>query len=127
MRQTFFKGQTAKRSGMNKTEAEYADMLRVRERAGEILWWRYEAVKLRTTDKLHGTNTTWYTADFAVMQPDGTMELHEVKGGLELAKDILRLKATASLYPFVFVLARKLPKKRGGWQIRSIKDSDAAI
>jgi hypothetical protein len=61
---------------MNKTEAEYAGRLEIKKRAGEILDYRFEHLKIRLADK------TFYTPDFVVYAPDG-MEFHEVKGHWE--------------------------------------------
>lgn len=114
-----FKGQRAKRNGLNKTEEQYAEQLAIRQHAGEIQWYRWEGIKLRVTDPTvaKSLQTTWYTPDFLVMAADGTLECHEIKGGFAVEKDILRLKAAASHFPFQFVLARKLPKSQGGWQV----------
>ena len=59
---------------MNKTEAAYAQHLGLLQHAGEIVWHKFEGMKLRLADN------TFYTPDFAVMAADGVMECHEVKG-----------------------------------------------
>src|SRR5258705_9214761 len=59
---------------MNKTERSYAGRLDQLKYAGKILWYGFEAIKLRLADN------TFYTPDFAVMAADGVIELHEVKG-----------------------------------------------
>jgi hypothetical protein len=46
---------------MNKTEAAYDALLQVRKAAGEILWHRYEPMKLRLADG------SYYTPDFGVL------------------------------------------------------------
>jgi hypothetical protein len=51
---------------MNKTEAAYDTHLFQRFFANEILWHKFEAVKLRLADN------TFYSPDFAVMLADGT-------------------------------------------------------
>ena len=68
-------GRLPKSSGaarMNKTEAEYARMLDASMQAGQILFWRFEAVKVRLAD------ATFYTPDFLVLNAAGELELHEV-------------------------------------------------
>lgn len=92
---------------MNKTEQEYAQELGLRLRAGEILWFRFEGIKLRLADK------TFYTPDFAVMLSNGTMELHEVKG---VWRDDARvkIKVAAKAYPFRFIA---VTKKGSGWRL----------
>ena len=59
---------------MNKTEGRYAEHLLKLKYAGEILWMKFEGVKLRLADN------TFYTPDFAVMLANGQLEMHEVKG-----------------------------------------------
>ena len=95
----------------NKTEQAYEDYLGARQRVGDVLWFRFEGVKLRLADN------TFYTPDFAVMLASGQMEMHEVKGFW--ADDArVKIKVAAELYPFRFLAARPKPKKDGGgWQI----------
>jgi hypothetical protein len=91
---------------MNKTEAAYDAHLAELQHAGAILWRRFEGVKLRLAD------ATFYTPDFAVMLADCRIELHEVKGFMR-DDAAVKLKVAASLYPFRFVLVRKLGH---GWE-----------
>lgn len=88
---------------MNKTEAEYASILEARRVAGEVVWYRFEGVKLRLADN------TFYTPDFAVMLSSGQMQCHEVKG---FWQDDARakIKIAADLYPFEFLAVRKVKK-----------------
>lgn len=92
---------------MNKTEQAYADHLELLRRAGQVLWFKFEGLKLRLADN------TFYTPDFAVMSADGVMEMHEVKG---FWQDDARakIKIAADLYPFRFQAIKALPKKAGG-------------
>ena len=100
---------------MNKTEAEYAQMLEARRVSGEILWWVYEAVTLKLADN------TRYTPDFLVMLADGTLEIHETKGGFIREDGWLKLKVAAGMFPFRFFLCQKQAKKAGGgWTIRRV-------
>ena len=63
----------------NSTEARYYTAhLAPRVRAGELATVAYEGVSLKM---LNGHR---YTADWACWRSDGTMELHEVKGGYRL-------------------------------------------
>lgn len=94
---------------MNKTEAAYEEMLKQRMSAGEILWYKFEGIKLRLADN------TFYTADFFVMAADGQLEAHEVKGfWTDDAR--VKTKVAAAMYPFKFIGAQK---GKGGhaWQI----------
>lgn len=92
---------------MNKTEAAYAAFLELRRAAGEILWYRFEGVKLRLADN------TFYTPDFAVMAADSSMEMHEVKGHWEDDARV-KIKVAADQYPFRFIAMKVNAKKNGG-------------
>ena len=96
---------------MNQTEAAYAEHLRALQHAREILWFRFEGIKLRLADN------TFFTPDFAVMAADGVMEMREVKG---FWQDDARakIKIAADQYPFRFIAVRVRPKKDGGgWAV----------
>lgn len=94
-----------KQGKMNKTEQAYAQLLFKRKAAGEIVWYKFEGIKFRLADN------TFYTPDFAVMLPDGTIEIHEVKG--EWRDDAkVKIKVAAELYPFQFIAVKK---SRTGW------------
>lgn len=89
----------------NRTEAAYELHLLERARAGEVVWFRFEGLKLRLAD------STFYTPDFAVMLAGGQMECHEVKGyWLDDAR--VKVKVAAELYPFRFIAATK---SKTGW------------
>ena len=98
---------------MNKTEAAYDAHLAQQQHAGQILWRKFEGLKLRLAD------STFYTPDFAVMSADGVIECHEVKG---FWQDDARakIKVAADIYPFRFIAVRVKPKKEGGgWEVES--------
>lgn len=95
----------------NKTEQAYEDYLTLLQRAGKVVWFKFEGVKLRLADN------TFYTPDYAVMLDSGQMEMHEVKG---FWQDDARakIKIAAELYPFRFLAAKPKSKKDGGgWEI----------
>lgn len=92
---------------MNKTEAGYGQHLELLKHAGEVLWYRFEGVKLRLADN------TFYTPDFAVMAATGRMELHEVKGFWEDDARV-KIKVAAEMYPFKFFAVKVKTKKDGG-------------
>jgi hypothetical protein len=95
----------------NKTEAAYGSELELRRIAGEVLWYRFEGLKLRLADN------TFYTPDYAVMLSSGEMEVHEVKGFWEDDARV-KIKVAAEMYPFRFKAIKPLPKKEGGgWNI----------
>ena len=107
---------------MNKNEAAYARELERRQRDGEIVRYRFEPMKFRLAD------LAFYTPDFEVQLPDGTIEFHEVKPGyrqklkggtrreapfcFEDAK--LKIRVAAALFDeFEFLIV--FPLKAGGW------------
>ena len=96
---------------MNRTEAAYAARLELLRQAGEVVWFRFEGVKLRLAD------STFYSPDFAVMAADGVMEMHEVKGfWTDDAR--VKIKVAADQYPFRFVAFKPVAKgKGGGWAV----------
>ena len=99
---------------MNKTETAYAAHLDALQFAGHVLWYKFEGIKLRLAD------STFYTPDFAVMQSDGQIELHEVKGFMQEDANV-KIKVAAEMYPFRFVIVRTKPKKEGGgWKFQEV-------
>ncbi|EOG7781622.1 DUF1064 domain-containing protein [Raoultella ornithinolytica] len=96
---------------MNKTEEAYCQHLELRKRYGEIVWYRFEGIKLRLADN------TFYTPDFSVMLANGQMEMHEVKGyWTDDAR--VKTKVAADQYPFRVIGITKLPAKAGGgWKV----------
>ena len=91
----------------NKTEQAYALELTSLKHAGDVLWFKFEGVKLRLADN------TFYSPDFAVMLASGQMEMHEVKGFWQDDARV-KIKVAADLYPFRFIAVQPLPKKSGG-------------
>ncbi len=93
---------------MNKTEQRYAEYLDLQKHAGEIIDWRFEPFKLRLAGR------TFYTPDFVVILPDGTIRIIEVKGHWE---DDARVKikvAAEAYWWFEFVAVTAIAKKHGG-------------
>lgn len=98
---------------MNKTEAAYSASLDLMKYHGDVLWFRFEGVKLRLADN------TFYTPDFAVMAKDGVLEMHEVKGHWQ-DDARAKIKIAADAYPFRFKAFKVVPKKNGGgWSVES--------
>lgn len=92
---------------MNKTEAAYDRLLAARLQAGEIHWFAFEALKLRLADD------TFYTPDFAVIEADGVLTFHEVKGHwMDDAK--VKFKVAREAFPFRFRALRQVKAKLGG-------------
>ena len=73
-------------------EADYANVLEMRRRAGEIRDWGYERIRLL----LPGGTTL--KPDFDVLENDGGVSLHETKG---LMREPARIKLRAAIeaYP----------------------------
>ena len=98
---------------MNKTEAAYAQTLELRKRAGEIIWYAFDAINLRLAEKTH------YRGDFFVMLASGELQVHEVKGARSVFADDakVKVKVAASLFPFKFIVVYPQAKKpSGGWE-----------
>lgn len=89
---------------MNKLEAEYSAFL-----CG--VFHRFECIKFRLADK------TFYTPDFMVMQSDGSIEFHEVKGFWEDDARV-KVKVFAEMYPEFVVKA--ITKQKGQWNVEVI-------
>ena len=97
---------------MNKTEQAYFEHLTQRKHIGEILWFKFEGIKFRLADK------TFYTPDFAVMNADNQIEIHEVKGFWQDDAKV-KIKVAADIYPFPFIAVMKKAKKHGGgWEFQ---------
>jgi len=102
-----------KAGAMNKTEAAYDQHLALLQHAGQILWRRFEGLKLRLADN------TFYTPDFAVMAADGVIECHEVKGYWQ-DDARAKIKIAADQYPFRFIAIKARAKKEGGgWEVEA--------
>ncbi|MBN8831215.1 MAG: hypothetical protein J0G94_11505 [Sphingomonadales bacterium] len=96
---------------MNKTEARYeAEVLAPLLQAKEILWYRFEGIKLRLADN------TFLTVDFPMMRADGLLVMVDVKGapGVITEDARVKMKVAADQYPFAFRFAWPLPRKQGG-------------
>lgn len=95
---------------MNRTEEAYASVLEGLKQAGQILWYKFEAMKLKLADR------TYYTPDFLVMRADGLLEICEVKGHWEEDARV-KIKVAAEQFPFRFVAVKMKAKKAGGgWE-----------
>jgi hypothetical protein len=98
----------------SKLEAEYAQRLDLLKRAGEIIEYHHKGIRLRIGASGESTSLAWYSPDFMVILPDGTIRLDEVKGRwMEAAK--VRIRAAAEFYPYFHFLA--IQKKRGSWEL----------
>ena len=103
-----------KQGEMNRTEAAYAAVLEQQKQTGEILWFKFEGVKLRLADN------TFLSPDFFVMAANGELSAHEVKGFM-MDDAHVKLKVAADTYPFPFYVIRSKSKKDGGgWSIDQV-------
>lgn len=99
---------------LNKTEARFAAYLESEKAAGRIIWYKFEAVKLRLADK------TFYTADFFALNDKSELVVYEVKGARAIFADDARVKTkcAAEAFPFAFFVV--YPNKSGGWDIEEV-------
>jgi hypothetical protein len=103
---------------MNRTEERYAQHLEALRAAGEVLWWKFEGMKLRLAD------LTFITPDFVLMAADGRLEFHDCKGDKAIVEDDARAKTkiAADQFPCVFKLVYPRKKKDGGgWEVEVIR------
>lgn len=100
------RGTNRKKSGvMSSYEIAYEKLLEQRKIKGEIVWYAYEAAKIRLADK------SFYTPDFVVMRDSLELEFHEVKGLWE-ANARTKIKVAASTFPAKFIA---VTKGKNGW------------
>jgi hypothetical protein len=98
------------RGVMNRTETAYAELLEARRRAGEVLWFEFEAFTLRLARRTH------YRPDFPVLTPTG-LQFHEVKGFMR-DDAWLKLKLAARAFPFQFIVVRRT---KGDWSFQEVE------
>jgi hypothetical protein len=98
---------------MNKMEAAYQTaFLDPAVKAGEVLWYAYEPMKLKLAPN------TFLTPDFGVMLADGEMQFRETKGFME-DDAAVKLKVAADIYwMYTFIL---VTKKGGIWNEKVIR------
>ncbi len=100
---------------MNRLEADYAQTLNFLKLAGEITNWYYERVNLCLAPK------TWLKIDFMVIQADGLIEFHEVKGGHWEDDARVKIKVAAKAFPEFKFIAVTRNKITGAWQAEEFK------
>ena len=101
---------------MNRTEKAYAAWHEAEKHAGRIMAYWFEALKQKIAE-----GACFYTPDFLVLRPDGTLELHEVKGSPAIFADDakVKVKACATQYPFpVFDVFPKKKSSGSGWDVQ---------
>jgi len=98
---------------MNKLESAYESHLKTLLLSGEILWYKFEGIKLRLADN------TFYTPDFVLMLKSGQMEAHETKGfWTDDAR--VKIKVAAETFPLRFIAIKAKTKKDGGGWDREV-------
>ena len=96
-----------RRGVMNKTESEYAALLKALEVRGEILRFEFEGITLRWAGMR-------YTPDFVIFRRDQPILFLEVKGARIWDRDLVRFKGARAFWPeFQFELHQK---REGVWQ-----------
>jgi hypothetical protein len=100
------------RGKKNKTESAYElEQLAPQLHAGEILWYRFEAIKLRLADN------TFLTVDFPVITAAGELEFREVKG--RWTDDArAKIKVAAAQFPWRFIAIHRVG--RHGWRTEDL-------
>jgi len=100
---------------MNRTEAAYAEHLELLKVSGDVLWWKFEGVKLRLAP------STFYTCDFMLLRRDGQIVMDEIKGFMT-DDAAVKIKVAASIYPFQFRIIRKSGSM---WKITNVGPEEA--
>jgi hypothetical protein len=100
------------RGKKNKPEAAYElEVLEPQLHAGEILFYRFEAIKLRLADN------TFLTVDFPVITAAGELEFREVKG--RWTDDArAKIKVAAAQFPWRFYAIHRVG--RHGWRTENL-------
>jgi len=94
---------------MNKTEQAYAALLQSRKDAGEIHHYQFEAMALKLA------KLTTYTPDFFIINSDGTIEYHEVKGFWQ-GTGRVKIKVAAENHPWFRFVAVQYKKKEWSYE-----------
>ena len=105
-------------STMNRLETRYADFLELRKRAGEILDYRFEPMRLILSHNVPGKrNAVTYLPDFLVIYADH-MEFVEIKakrGKWTSMKDDARAKLNIASETFSWFKFTALYYENGVW------------
>jgi hypothetical protein len=95
---------------MTRLERRYSQVLELRRRAGDVVWFGFECLKFKLAPR------TYFTPDFPVLTLGG-LELHEVKGHWEDDARV-KIKVAAQLFPFRFIAVQWCNET---WQTESFK------
>lgn len=113
---------TKLKSEMNGLESRYALLLEAQKRNGLILDYKYQPEKFKLA------KGAYFTPDFMVLDKDGLVEVHEVKGHWEEAARV-RIKVAAELHTwFLFRAVTPVKGQPGRWKVEDFgpEEVDAA-
>lgn len=107
---------------MNRTEYAYSRYLEGRKLMGSVCGWWFERIKLKIAN-----GRCWFEPDFMILLPDGTVELHDVKGSRSVVQEdaLVKAKACATLYPFRMVFVYPVKGRPGEWREEEVGGQDA--
>ena len=98
------------------TETQYAAMLNLMLKAGEIEGYKAQAFKVRLADN------TWYTPDFMVHY-HSHVEVHEIKGGWITDKGKIKFKIARDLWPIYDWRMMQGKKRKGVYEWTDITEN----
>jgi hypothetical protein len=96
----------------NSLEQAFSLRLEARKQAGEILWHRFQPLRLRIGKGGRGMKA-YYKPDFSALTPDGDFILYETKGQWREASRV-RIRVAAEIFPFFKFIA--VTKTKDGWE-----------
>lgn len=100
-----------KQGELNPCESKYQRHLELRKQAGEVLWYKFEAITFKLAER------TTYRPDFMVMLADGSLETHEVKGAKAIFMDDAKVKVKVFAEQFPIRMLVVYPTKNNQWII----------
>lgn len=92
--------------GRSKLEEDFQLVLLADLQDGKIVWFDYEAIRLRLGDG------AYYKPDFVTLEPNGTMYFYEIKGFWREAAKV-RIRAAAERYRMFTFFAVSKPRGEG--------------
>jgi hypothetical protein len=103
---------------MTNAEVEYGLILEAQKRAREVVWYGFEAIRLKWGEDPQTGEAMWYKPDFFVIEnADGYGErfkVIEVKGPWISERDLVRFKGCRAAWPsFFFEMHQR--DKEGRW------------
>lgn len=111
---------------MNSTETAYSQYLDLQQKAGEIVYYKFEAITIKLGPDCR------LTPDFLVMYPDGRLALHDTKGTTKIkvgkkaggtkfyAEEDALVKARVVAGNFVIPISFVFRQNNGEWSVTPI-------